>query len=85
MQSHAFVIVFIVWTSKCLHGTIFRCCFDLKWVIINEKWERYHPFTMFSSRSSCVQAGIMVERPNVVQQMLRLIELMRENAWMVDK
>ena len=27
----------------------------------------------------------MVERPNVVQQMLRLIELMRENAWMVDK
>ena len=27
----------------------------------------------------------MAERPNVVQQKLRLIELMRENAWMVDK
>ena len=40
---------------------------------------------MFSSRSSYVQAGIMAERPNVVQQKLRLIELMRENAWMVDK
>ena len=39
---------------------------------------------MFSSRSICVQAGIMAER-NVVQQKLRLIELMRENAWMVDK
>ena len=40
---------------------------------------------MFSSRSSCVRAGIMAERPNVVQQKLCLIELMRENAWMVDK
>ena len=27
----------------------------------------------------------MAERPNVVQQKLRLIELMRDNAWMVDK
>ena len=27
----------------------------------------------------------MAKRPNVVQQKLRLIELMRENAWMVDK
>ena len=27
----------------------------------------------------------MAEKPNVVQQKLRLIELMRENAWMVDK
>ena len=27
----------------------------------------------------------MAERLNVVQQKLRLIELMRENAWMVDK
>ena len=27
----------------------------------------------------------MAERPNVVQQKLHLIELMRENAWMVDK
>ena len=46
--------------------------------------ERNH-FTTFSSRSSCVRAGIMAERPNVVQQKLHLIELMRENAWMVDK
>ena len=27
----------------------------------------------------------MAEMPNVVQQKLHLIELMRENAWMVDK
>ena len=34
----------------------------------------------FQVRSSCVRASIMAERPNVVQQKLRLIELMRENA-----
>ena len=37
---------------------------------------------------ACFQVDLVVkmaDRPNVVQQKLRLIELMRENAWMVDK